>query len=107
MNLQEQLMPSLSGSAPFATRAQIDKRTQYMVEVLFQIRKDKFKDNPAIPEELDLVEEEDQMTHNVGLTDDLETLDELNVFHLTRNSSKMKLNTSPLKKEILGDESSR
>lgn len=37
----------------------IDKRVQYMVEVLFQVRKDKYKDNPVIPEGLDLVEEED------------------------------------------------
>jgi pre-mRNA-splicing factor CWC22 len=37
----------------------IDKRVQYMVEVLFQVRKDKYKDNPVIPDGLDLVEEDD------------------------------------------------
>ncbi|KAI7194555.1 Pre-mRNA-splicing factor, partial [Hortaea werneckii] len=35
--------------------ADIDKRTQYMIEVLFQIRKDKYKDHQAMREELDLV----------------------------------------------------
>lgn len=40
-----------------------------MVEVLFQVRKDKFKDNPIIPEGLDLVEEEDIITHRISLDD--------------------------------------
>ncbi len=30
--------------------ADIDKRVQYMIEVLFQVRKDRYKDNPAIRE---------------------------------------------------------
>ena len=49
----------------------IDKRVQYMVEVLFQVRKDKYKDNPVIPEGLDLVEEEDAITHKIQLDDEL------------------------------------
>jgi hypothetical protein len=36
---------------------------------MFQVRKDGFKDNPAVPEELDLVEEEDQFTHMITLDD--------------------------------------
>jgi len=40
---------------------------QYMIEVLFQVRKEKFKDHPAVPEELDLVEEEEQITHYLTL----------------------------------------
>lgn len=50
----------------------IDKRVQYMIEVLFQVRKDHYKDNPIIPEGLDLVEQDDQVTHNVYLDDKLE-----------------------------------
>lgn len=49
----------------------IDKRVQYMVEVLFQVRKDKYKDNPVIPDGLDLVEEEDAITHKIQLDDEL------------------------------------
>uniref|UniRef100_A0A093UR14 Pre-mRNA-splicing factor CWC22 n=1 Tax=Talaromyces marneffei PM1 TaxID=1077442 RepID=A0A093UR14_TALMA len=59
--------------------ADIDKRVQYMIEVLFQVRKDRFKDNPAIREELDLVEEEDQITHRaeiLGEGSDYESGDE-------------------------------
>lgn len=38
-----------------------------MIEVMFQIRKDGFKDHPAVIEELDLVPEEDQFTHLLTL----------------------------------------
>ena len=46
----------------------ISQRVQFMVEVLMQVRKDKYKDNPILPEGLDLVLE-DQITHQVALED--------------------------------------
>lgn len=49
--------------------ADIDKRVQYMIEVMFATRKDGFKEHPAIIEDLDLVEEEDQFTHMLTLED--------------------------------------
>ena len=33
-----------------------------MIEVLMQVRKDNYKDNPVVPEGLDLVEEDEQTT---------------------------------------------
>ena len=36
---------------------------------MFQVRKDGFKDNPSIPDDLDLVEEDDQFTHMLTLDD--------------------------------------
>lgn len=50
----------------------ISQRVQFMVEVLMQVRKDKYKDNPILPEGLDLVPEEDQITHQVTLEDELQ-----------------------------------
>uniref|UniRef100_A0A8C0H310 Pre-mRNA-splicing factor CWC22 homolog n=1 Tax=Chelonoidis abingdonii TaxID=106734 RepID=A0A8C0H310_CHEAB len=50
--------------------SKIDMRVQYMIEVMFAVRKDGFKDHPIIPEGLDLVEEEDQFTHMLPLEDD-------------------------------------
>ena len=50
---------------------EIQKRTQYMIEVLAEVRRDKFKDNPIIPEGLDLVEEGDVITHETKLQDDV------------------------------------
>jgi pre-mRNA-splicing factor CWC22 len=63
----------------------IDVRVQYMIEVLFQVRKDKYKDNPPISPELDLVEEEEQITHNIELTDELDVQETLGTSRL-RNS---------------------
>ena len=50
----------------------ISHRVQYMIEVLMQVRKDKYKDNPIIPEGLDLVEEDEQITHQIQLEDELQ-----------------------------------
>uniref|UniRef100_A0A7N5ZR67 Pre-mRNA-splicing factor CWC22 homolog n=1 Tax=Anabas testudineus TaxID=64144 RepID=A0A7N5ZR67_ANATE len=60
----------------------IDKRVQYMIEVMFAIRKDGFKDHPVVPEGLDLVDEEDQFTHMLPLDDEYNTEDVLNVFKM-------------------------
>lgn len=48
---------------------QLDKRVQYMIEVMFQVWKDGFKDHPALIEELELVPEEEQFTHLLMLDD--------------------------------------
>ncbi|OQD73122.1 hypothetical protein PENDEC_c017G05363 [Penicillium decumbens] len=85
--------------------ADIDKRVQYMIEVLFQVRKDRYKDNPAVKEELDLVEEEDQITHRIGLDDDIETQDTLNVFKFDPEWEQHEEAYKKLKAEILGEDS--
>lgn len=46
-----------------------------MIEVMFAIRKDGFKDHPVIPDGLDLVDEEDQFTHMLPLDDEYNTED--------------------------------
>lgn len=81
----------------------IDKRVQYMIEVLFQVRKDKYKDNPAIKEELDLVEEEDQITHNTRLDDEIEVQEGLNVFKFDSEWEEHEAAYKQLKSEILGE----
>ncbi len=63
--------------------SEIDKRVQYMIEVMFAIRKDGFKDHPIIPDGLDLVEEEDQFTHMLPLEDDYNTEDILSKISCT------------------------
>ncbi|KAK4661953.1 pre-mRNA-splicing factor cwc22 [Podospora pseudopauciseta] len=85
--------------------ADIDKRTQYMIEVLFQVRKDKYKDNPVIKEELDLVEEEDQITHKIGLDEDIKTEDTLNIFKFDPDWETNEAEYKKLKAQILGEES--
>ncbi|KAF4991945.1 hypothetical protein FGRMN_7499 [Fusarium graminum] len=83
--------------------ADIDKRTQYMIEVLFQVRKDQFKDNPAIKEELDLVEEEDQITHRVELEGEIDVQDGLNIFKFDSEWEEHEDAYKKLKAEILGE----
>lgn len=83
--------------------ADIDKRVQYMVEVLFQVRKDKYKDNLAIKEELDLIEEEDQITHRIELDAAIEVEDGLNIFKFDSEWEENEERYKKLKAEILGE----
>ncbi|KAK4685784.1 pre-mRNA-splicing factor CWC22, partial [Tremellales sp. Uapishka_1] len=81
----------------------IDKRCQYMIEVLFQVRKDKYKENPAIAEGLDLVEEEEQITHRVNLDDQLVVQEGLNLFKVDPKFMENEERYQEIKREILGD----
>ena len=83
----------------------LDKRTQYMIEVMFQVRKDGFKDNPAVPEELDVVEEEDQFTHMIGLDDATSGEDVLNVFKHDPDYEANEEKYQSIKKELLDEDS--
>ncbi|RKP14639.1 hypothetical protein BJ684DRAFT_22488 [Piptocephalis cylindrospora] len=86
--------------------ATLEKRVQYMIEVLFQVRKEKFSKNPPIPEELDLVEEEDQETHTITLDDeDLEVKEGLGVFKYDPDFVKNEDQYNAIKRELLGEES--
>jgi pre-mRNA-splicing factor CWC22 len=58
----------------------ISHRVQYMIEVLMQTRKDKYKDNPILPEGLDLVEEEEQITHQIQLEEELQVQEGLSAY---------------------------
>ena len=58
----------------------ISHRVQYMIEVLMQVRKDKYKDNPILAEGLDLVEEEEQITHEIQLEEDLKVDERFSVY---------------------------
>ena len=53
----------------------LDKRVQYMIEVVFQVRKDGFKDHQSVVESLELVEEDDQFTHLMMLDEATNTED--------------------------------
>lgn len=84
--------------------ADIDKRTQYMIEVLFEVRRTKYKENLAVREDLDLVEEEDQITHRHTLEDDLKVEDGLNIFKLDPDYEEHEAEYQKIKAEILGEE---
>jgi pre-mRNA-splicing factor CWC22 len=83
----------------------LDKRVQYMIEVMFAIRKDKFKDHPAIIPELDLIEETEQFTHLMTLDEPADSEDKINVFSFDPNFQDNEEKYKAIKKEILDDES--
>lgn len=85
---------------------QLDKRVQYMIEVMFQIRKDGFKDHPAVPQELDLVEEENQFTHLIQLDEAIDSQDILNVFKFDSDYVANEEKYKQLSNEILGSDDS-
>lgn len=58
----------------------IERRVQYTIEKLFQVRKQNFKKNPGVVPELDLIEEPDKITHNVSLDDEFVEEANLNMF---------------------------
>lgn len=57
----------------------VDVRVQYMIEVMFAIRKDRFSDHPAVQQGLDLVDEEDNITHLISVEDALQSNDILSM----------------------------
>ena len=61
----------------------VDRKIQYSIEKLFEIRKNRFADHAGVLQELDLVEDGDKITHQVSLDIELEELEldlESNVF---------------------------
>ena len=82
----------------------IEKRVQYMIEGLFAVRKNNFKDFPALDSDLDLVDADDQITHELSLDDQLDPEAALDIFHVDPLFAEHEEQWSSLKREILGDE---
>ena len=81
----------------------IDRRVQYCIEKLYEIRKHKFIDYPGVIPELDLVEENDKITHNVSLDDELSPEESCNFFKSDPDFAKNEDQWEEIKKEILGE----
>ncbi|PKA57883.1 hypothetical protein AXF42_Ash012422 [Apostasia shenzhenica] len=85
---------------------EIDKRVQFLIEGLFAIRKAKFQGFPAIRPELDLVEQEDQFTHEISFEDEVDPETNLDVFKVNPQFLDDEKAYDNLKQSILGDDSS-
>jgi len=81
----------------------IDRRVQYCIEKLYEIRKHKFKEHPGVIPELDLVEENDKITHNVSLDEELSPEEACNFFKADPEFAKNEDQWEEIKKEILGE----
>ncbi|TKY46704.1 Pre-mRNA-splicing factor CWC2 [Spatholobus suberectus] len=84
---------------------EIDKRVQFLIEGLFAIRKAKFQGYPAVRPELDLVEQEDQLTHEVSLDEEIDPEISLDIFKPDPNFLESEKRYEELKKTMLGEES--
>lgn len=84
---------------------EIDKRVQFLIEGLFATRKAKFQGYPAVRPELDLVDQEDQLTHEISLSEDIVAEITLDVFKPDPNFLENEKRYEELKKSILGEES--
>ncbi|XP_076911034.1 uncharacterized protein LOC143568879 [Bidens hawaiensis] len=85
---------------------EIDKRVQFLIEGLFALRKAKFQGHSAIRPELDLVELEDQLTHEISLLDNIDPEISLDIFKMDPDYLENEKRYEDVKKTILGDEPS-
>ena len=85
----------------------IGRRVQYKIEELMKIRRKGFKEYPTVVEDLDLVERDDQIMHEVGLDDEgLEEERGLDVFNFDDEWNENESSWLEIRKEILGEGSS-
>jgi pre-mRNA-splicing factor CWC22 len=85
---------------------EIDKRVQYMIEGLFAVRKTNFAEFPALDEALDLVDSDDQITHELSLDEQMDPEAVLDIFHVDDKFEEHEAQWQELKKEVLGDDES-
>ncbi|CAI0426287.1 unnamed protein product [Linum tenue] len=85
---------------------EIDKRVQFLIEGLFAIRKAKFQGYPAVRPELDLVDVDDQLTHEISLNEkNIDPETSLDIFKFDPDYLENEKKYEHLKKNILGEDS--
>merc|ERR1712187_523175 len=82
----------------------IKKKTQFTIEGLFSIRRIGFDEtgHPARSKNLDLIVEEDQITHEISLDEDIDPEIGLDVFTYDNRYDEKESEYNNFKKEILG-----
>ncbi|KAG7930218.1 uncharacterized protein OGAPODRAFT_91717 [Ogataea polymorpha] len=82
----------------------VSKRIQLLILEAFKQRKNDYDGAPVIVEELDLVEDEDKVTHTLNLDDKLKAHEILNTFQFDQDYEKHEQAYDELRKQILGYE---
>ncbi|CAB9512604.1 splicing factor CWC22 [Seminavis robusta] len=81
----------------------LNKRVEYKMEKLLALRKTGFRDYPPVPEDLDLVESDDQITFEISLDDeDISKEDHLDVFRVDPKFAESEQEWKTIRNEILG-----
>ena len=84
---------------------EINKKTQFIIENIFKVRKHNFQNFKGLDPDLDLVEEEDQVTHNIDLDEDnLKGDIKFNIFKFDKNFKENEKKWQEIKTSILGEE---
>jgi len=84
-------------------KGNIDMRVQYSLEALFRQFKSRFKENPPIIKELNIIPEEDIICHNdLNIREKHDQEKNLNIFHYDPNWDKHENEYSLIRNEILG-----
>jgi pre-mRNA-splicing factor CWC22 len=83
---------------------EIDKRVQYLIEGLFAVRRNKFEELQSVIPELDLVEEDDRITHEVSLSEEFKSQLQFDVFRYEEEYEENDEKYAEIKREILGEE---
>jgi pre-mRNA-splicing factor CWC22 len=81
----------------------IDTRVQYMIEGLFVVRRNNFSEYPAIIPDLDLVEAEDQIPHEISLNDEHDPEASLDVFSFDPEWDEHESQYKEIRHEIIGE----
>ena len=69
----------------------LERRSQFLVEGLFAVRKGGFEGHPSLLPDLDLIEENDQVTHEIGLEDELRADTGLDAFRFDPDFEELSL----------------
>lgn len=85
---------------------EIHRRVQFLIEGLFAVRKTNFEDFPSVLPELDLVEIDDQITHELSLEDTVDAQSGLDVFAFDEAFAESEKAYLRVKREVLGESSS-
>lgn len=83
---------------------EINKRGQFLIEGLFALRKRNFEGYQGVPKELDLVDENDQIIHEISLDDQIDAQPHLDVFQHDPNYEENERKYDEIRKEILGED---
>ncbi|EMD49356.1 pre-mRNA-splicing factor cwc22, putative [Entamoeba histolytica HM-3:IMSS] len=87
------------------SRKKASERICFKINQLLNERRNGFINYPSVIEELDLIEDEDKITHTVDLTTPLNTMDELNLFKFDEEFEQNERKWEIKKAEIIGEES--
>jgi pre-mRNA-splicing factor CWC22 len=86
---------------------EVDTRIQYLVEGLMTLRRSSFKGYESLPNELDLIPDEDRIIHNASFSgDDDGMLPELDAFAFDDDWEESELRYAEFRLQVLGEDDS-